>query len=150
MRNPSLVFARKLVLVAGLALALCACSSNKSALVPVPDTQPGDQLLDAYMIGDWCTNREETSKANREIGLSSLINVSPVFWRFVEGGEWADSNSGFYFDHYGSWKLEGKDTLLLAREGTTPIKYQAQFKNNGADLYLKDDKNQFLVIAHCD
>ena len=149
MRKTSLAFAGNLLLIAGLALTLNACSTKNPSVV-VPDTQPGDQLLAAYMIGDWCTNREETSNANRAAGLSALINVSPEFWRFAEDGNWDISNSGFLFDSHGSWKLEGRDTLLLAKEGTTPKKYQAQFKNDGADLYLKDDEGQFLVIAHCD
>ena len=148
MRKTSLAFAANLLLAAGLALTLNACSTRNP--VAVPDTQPGDQLLDAYLVGDWCTNREETSNANREAGHSALINVSPEFWRFAEDGSWDISNSGFLFESHGSWKLEGRDTLLLAKEGTTPNKYQAQFKNNGVDLYLKDDKGQFLVIDHCD
>jgi hypothetical protein len=148
MRKTSLAFAGLLLLVAGLALTLGACSTKNS--IVVPDTQAGDQLLDAYLVGDWCTNRQETSVANRAAGHSSLVNVSPVFWHFAEDGDWDISTSGFLFDYYGSWQLEGRDTLLLAKEGTTPKKYQAQFRNNGADLYLKDDKDQFLVIAHCD
>lgn len=148
MRKTSLAFAGNLLLIVGLALALNACSSRNT--VVVPDTQPGDQLLNAYLLGDWCTNREETSNANRAAGHSALINVSPEFWRFAEDGGWDISNSGFLFESHGSWKLEGRDRLLLAKEGTSPKTYQAQFKNNGADLYLKDDKGQFLVIAHCD
>ena len=148
MRKTSLAFAANLLLLACLALTLNACSSRNS--VVVPDTQPGDQLLDAYMIGDWCTNREETSNANRAAGLSALINVSPEFWRFSEDGSWDTSNSGFLFESHGSWKLDGLDTLLLAKEGMAPNKYHAQFRNNGADLYLTDEKDQFLVIAHCD
>jgi len=149
MHKTSLAFAGILLLVAGLALILGACSSNKPTVV-VPATQPGDQLLASYMVGDWCTNREQTSNANRAAGLSALINVSPEFWRFTEDGNWDISNSGFVFVSHGSWKLEGLDMLLLAKEGTTPKKYQAQFKNDGADLYLIDDEGQFLVIAHCD
>ena len=68
MRKTSLAFAGNLLLVAGLALTLNACSTKNPSVV-VPDTQPGDQLLAAYMIGDWCTNREETSNANRAAGL---------------------------------------------------------------------------------
>jgi hypothetical protein len=149
MRITSLAFATRLLLVAGLALALGACSSKNPIAIVVPDTQPGDQLLTAYMVGDWCTNRQETSAANRAAGLSAMINVSPMFWRFTESGDWENSNSGFLFGRYGTWKLEGRDTLLLARDGTPPVQYQAQFKNNGVDLYLKDDKGQFLVLDHC-
>jgi hypothetical protein len=150
MRIASMAFAAKLSLAAALALAIGACSGKSTNAVVVPDTQPGDQLLAAYLIGDWCTNRQETSAANRAAGLSSLVNVSPVFWHFAEDGAWGVSNSGFLFDTYGTWKLEGRDTLLLAKEATTPKQYQAQFKNGGTDLYLKDDKEQFLVLAHCD
>jgi hypothetical protein len=150
MRKTSLAFACNLLLVAGLVLTIGACSGKNPNAVPVPNTQPGDQLLAAYLLGDWCTNREETSNANRAAGHSALVHVSPVFWRFGEDGSWDASNSGFVFTSHGSWSLEGRDTLLLAKEGTTPNKYQAQFKNNGVDLYLQDDKGQFLVIDHCD
>jgi len=150
MRKTSPACAANLLLGAGLALAIGACSGTNQNAVVVPDTQPGDQLLAAYLVGDWCTNRQETSAANRAAGLSALVNVSPVFWHFAEDGAWGVSNSGFLFDAYGTWKLEGRDTLLLAKEGTTPKPYQAQFRNGGTDLYLKDDKEQFLVLDHCD
>ena len=147
MHNTLLASAR-LLLVATMAVFLSACGSKNDTVVP--DTMPGDQLLDAYLYGEWCTNREETSNANRSIGLSALINVSPVFWNFAEDGTWSTSNSGFLFERHGTWKLDGLNTLLLAKDGMAPNSFQAQFKNNGADLYLIDEKEQFLVVAHCD
>lgn len=137
-----------LLLAAGLALGLAACATKNTTVVP--DTQPGDQLLDTYMLGDWCTNREETANANRAAGLSGLINVSVLFWRFKQDGSWDVSTSGFLYETHGNWSLGGLDTLQLSRPGTTPKKYQAQFKGDGANLHLEDDEGQFLVLSHCD
>ena len=131
-----------------LAALQSACTTHNKVIVP--DTEPGDQLKSEYMIGEWCTNREETADQNKAAGFSPLTNVTKVFWRFSEDGEWSASNSGFIFEGLGSWSLEGRDSLQLARENQQPNSYQAQFKNGGTDLFLVDDKGQYLVLSQCD
>ena len=132
------------------ATMLAACASSPT--VPVPDTKPGDQLKYEYLVGKWCTNREQTAVSNQAAGFSGLLNVRPVFWRFGKTGEWDTSTSGFLFENWGSWKLDGLDMLLLARKGVEPDPYQIYFKkgDDGTDLYLVDDKGQFTVLARCD
>ena len=131
------------------ATMLAACASTPT--VPVPDTEPGDQLKYEYLVGKWCTNREQTAVSNQAAGFSGLLNVRPVFWRFGKAGEWDTSTSGFLYENWGSWKLDGLDTLLLARKGVEPDSYQIYFKkgDDGTDLYLVDDKDQFTVLARC-
>ena len=133
-----------------IAIALGACASGPSVIVP--DTKPGDQVLHEYVIGEWCTNREETATSNQEAGFSGILNVRPVFWRFEAEGEWENSTSGFLFEPHGSWKLEGLDQLLLSKKNQPPNTYTIHFTNNGdgADLYMIDEKDQFTVLSRCD
>ena len=132
------------------AIMLTACASSPT--VPVPDTQPGDQIQNEYLVGKWCTNREQTAVSNQAAGFSGVLNVRPLFWRFDTQGEWDISTSGFLFENWGSWKIDGLDKLLLARKGGEPDPYQVYFKKgeDGTDLYLVDDKGQFTVLARCD
>ena len=131
------------------ALLLNACSTAEGPRL-VPDTQPGDQLKPEFIVGEWCTNREETSSANLELGHSALTNVSKVFWRFDEDGEWKSSTSGFIYEGNGRWRLDGKDTLVLLGDGATPEEFRTQFKNDGADMFLMDEEDQALVLSACD
>ena len=133
-----------------IAVTLGACASGPS--VVVPDTKPGDQIKHEYLIGEWCTNREETATSNQDAGFSGILNVRPVFWRFEADGQWENSTSGFLFEPYGSWKLEGQDQLLLNKNNLEPNTYTIHFTNNGdgADLYMTDEKGQFTVLSRCD
>ena len=133
-----------------IAITLGACASGPS--VTVPDTNSGDQIQHEYLIGEWCTNREETATSNQEAGFSGILNVRPVFWRFGAEGEWEASTSGFLFERHGSWKLDGLDQLLLNKKNVAPKTYTIYFKNNGegADLYMIDEKDQFTVLSRCD
>ncbi len=133
------------------AVILTACASGAPAII-VPETKPGDQLLDEYMIGEWCTNREETANSNQAAGFSGLLNVSPVFWRFAAEGQWDGSTSGFMYNPIGNWQIVDLNTLQLSRKGVEPRSYEANFKSGetGADLYLTDDKGQFTVLSRCD
>ena len=128
---------------------ISACASNE-AVVMAPDTQAGDQLKREYLVGEWCTNRELTSTANSEAGFSALLNISQEFWEFRESGSWHNSNTGWMFASYGKWQLKGRDRLILDRLQGDPVSYQARFENSGVDLYLKDDKDQFLVLSRCE
>ena len=130
-----------------LLLALASCASDQPKIV-APDTQPGDQILNEYLVNDWCTNREETATANQEAGHSGLLNVRPIYWRLSNEGEWEISDSGFIFTPHGSWKLMGKNQLQLVPEGQSPITYDARFED--ANLYLTDTENQFLVLKSCE
>ena len=78
--------------------------------------------------------------------------MRPVFWRFGAAGEWDISTSGFLFETYGSWQIDGLDKLLMARKEMEPKPYQMYFKNDEdvTDLYLIDDKGQFTVLSRCD
>lgn len=115
-----------------------------------PDTGPGDRLKAEYMIGKWCTNRDLTSQSNKDAGHSALSNLSPQFWRFSEGGVWQNAESGWLYSDYGKWRLEDLNTLVLARTEADPRRYQANFKNEGKDLYLADDEDRFLVLSRCE
>ena len=143
--QPSTLFGYLLI-----AMALGACASGPSVIVP--DTKPGEQVLHEYVIGEWCTNREETATSNQEAGFSGILNVRPVFWRFEAEGEWESSTSGFLFEPHGRWELEGLDQLLLSKKNQPPNTYTIHFTNNGdgADLYMIDEKDQFTVLSRCD
>ena len=132
-----------------IATMLGACGPKSTVMVP--ETKPGDQIGVEHLIGDWCTNRNQTAESNQAAGFSGLLNISPVYWRFDSEGEWDASKSGFMYQPLGSWQLEGLDSLLLTRKGAEPISYRASFKNGeeGPDLYLVDDKGQFRVLARC-
>lgn len=132
-----------------IAAMLGACASKSTVMVP--ETQPGDQLRVEHLISEWCTNRTQTATSNQAAGFSGLLNISPVFWRFGSEGQWDDSPSGFMYQPYGKWQLDGLDSLILTRNGTEPKSYRASFKNGeeGPDLYLVDDKGQFIVLARC-
>ena len=131
-----------------LAIALSSCS-NSSPMVMVPDTGPGDQILGEYLVAKWCTNREETAKANHVAGFSSMLNISPVFWRFGSEGQWDISNSGYLFEPFGKWQIDGLNNLLLGKKGTTPKRYHVQFKDGGANLFLTDQESHYTVLSHC-
>ena len=133
-----------------IAFTLGACASGPSVMVP--DTQPGDQIQNEYLVGEWCTNREQTATSNQQAGFSGILNVRPVFWRFGAEGQWDASTSGFLYEPYGSWQVDGLDQLLLARKNMEPKTYTASFTNSGEgpDLYLTDDKGQFIVLSRCD
>ena len=132
-----------------LAIALSSCSSSSSPMVIVPDTGPGDQIQGEYMIGKWCTNREETANANQEAGFSAMLNISPVFWRFGTEGQWDISDTGYVFDSFGQWQIDGLNNLLLGKKGGAPKRYHAQFKNGGTNLFLTDEKGHYWVLSHC-
>ena len=138
-----------IIAIVALALLVSACA-NRQALVMAPDTGPGDQLRPEYVIGDWCTNRDLTSQANKDAGHSALSNLSPHYWRFSNGGSWQNAESGWLYSDYGEWQLEDLNTLILARTEADPRRYRANFKNEGKDLYLEDDEDKFLVLSRCD
>ncbi|MCG6888583.1 MAG: hypothetical protein LJE92_03265 [Gammaproteobacteria bacterium] len=144
-RQPIAVFGYLL-----FAAMLAACASV--AVVDVPDTKPGDQIQNEYLVGKWCTNREQTATSNQAAGFSGLLNVRPVFWRFGAEGEWDISTSGFLYENYGSWQIDGLDKLLITKKNMEPKPYQVYFKNDEGvtDLYLVDDKGQFTVLSRCD
>jgi hypothetical protein len=142
-KNNSLAF-----VYLSFALLVSACAAKN--LVEVPDTQPGDQLKAEYMVGDWCTNRELTGTTNRDAGHSALTNISPVYWRFEQGGDWQVSTTGWMYEDHGSWQLKGLNTLVLDKPKGKPSDYQANFKDDGADLYLEDDEAKFLVLSVCE
>ena len=136
------------VVMLAITLLVSACA-NKQQLVMAPDTGPGEQLKPEYMIGDWCTNRDLTSQANKDAGHSALSNLSPQFWRFSDGGGWQNAESGWLFRDYGKWQLEGLNTMILERREVDPRRYQANFKNEGKDLYLLDEDDKFLILSRC-
>jgi hypothetical protein len=133
------------------ATMLAACAGGPTVVVVVPETEPGDQIQNEYLVGKWCTNREQTAISNQAAGFSGLLNVRPVFWRFDTQGDWDVSTSGFLFESWGSWKIDGLDKLLLARKGVEPDQFQIYFKKDDAstNLYLVDGKGQFTVLARC-
>jgi hypothetical protein len=133
------------------AIMLAACAGAPTVALVVPETEPGDQIQNEYLVGKWCTNREQTATSNQAAGFSGLLNVRPVFWRFDTQGDWDVSTSGFLFESWGSWKIDGLDKLLLARKGVAPDQYQIYFKkdDDGTNLYLVDGKDQFTVLARC-
>jgi hypothetical protein len=130
------------------ALLVSACATK--SMVEVPDTQPGDRLKPEYMVGNWCTNRELTGETNREAGHSQLTNISPRFWNFKQGGDWQVSASGWMYESHGSWKLGGRNMMVLKSEKGALERYQANFKNGGVDLFLEDDDGKFLVLSGCE
>ena len=130
-----------IVVTFAITLLVSACA-NKQQLVMAPDTGPGDQLKPEYMVGDWCTNRELTSQANKNAGHSALSNLSPQYWRFIDGGDWQNADSGWLYLDYGKWQLDGLNTMILERQEVKPRRYQANFKNEGKDLYLLDDEDK--------
>ena len=146
LKQPKAVFCYLL-----FATMLAACAGNPTIVV-VPETVPGDQIQNEYLVGKWCTNRGQTATSNQAAGFSGLLNVRPVFWRFDTQGDWDTSTSGFLYESWGSWKIEGLDQLLLARKGVESDPYQVYFKkdDDGTNLYLVDDKGQFTVLARCD
>jgi len=129
---------------------LGACSSAPKDAVVVPNTQPGDQLQAEYMVGQWCTNREETSQRNKDANFSALTNLSQQYWRLDDDGEWGMAGSGWYFNRHGSWRLEERDSLLLTRDGGDTVRYRAQFINDGGDMVLQAEDGDFLVMQRCD
>ena len=137
-----------------IALLVSACASSKP--MQAPDTQPGDQLKAEYMVGSWCTNRELTAKANQEVGHSALTNVKPLFWNFKQDGTWQISDSGWLFESHGSWKLNGLNTFVLKASKGKTRNFEANFKNEGADLYLQEEAEEegetrkFLVLSGCE
>jgi len=145
LRQPMAVFGYLL-----FAAMLAACASVPVA--EVPDTNPGEQIQNEYLVGKWCTNREQTATSNQAAGFSGLLNVRPVFWRFGDEGEWDISTSGFLYETYGSWQIDGLDKLLIAKKNMEPKTFQVRFKNDEGvtDLYLIDDKGQFTVLSRCD
>jgi hypothetical protein len=107
-------------------------------------------LRDEYMAGEWCTNREQTAQRNKDANFSALTNVSQQFWRFDAGGEWGISSSGWIFERHGSWRLAGRDELLLDRDGGDSKRYRALFENSGKDLVLQAEAGDFLVMTRCE
>ncbi|MCP4333401.1 MAG: hypothetical protein GY785_12155 [Gammaproteobacteria bacterium] len=132
-----------------IAAMLGACASKSTVMVP--ETKPGDQIQVEHLIGEWCTNRNETANSNQAAGFSGLLNISPVYWRFDSENQWDGSASGFMYQPLGKWQLDGLDNLILTKNGAEPQSYRASFKNGeeGPDLYLIDDKGQFRVLARC-
>ena len=133
-----------------IATMLGACATTTSTVM-VPETQPGDQIRDEYLLDKWCTNRGQTADSNLAAGFSGLLNVSPVFWRFNTENQWEASTSGFIYQPLGRWQLDGLDSLILTRNGREPKSYRVSFKSGeeGPDLYLVDDKGQFTVLSRC-
>ncbi|MDH3388278.1 MAG: hypothetical protein OEN02_10265 [Gammaproteobacteria bacterium] len=129
-------------------LLLCACASDPVVLAP--NLAEGDPIKPEYLVGKWCNNRELTSTANAEAGVSTLANLGKQFWKLRASGKWENSETGWIYAHYGKWQLQGPDTVLLDRLRGDPVSYQASFRNSGVDLYLLDESGQFLVVSRCD
>ena len=144
MKNNSIRLTTSLV----FALFVSACASPN--IVLAPDTRSGDQLKLEYMVGKWCTNRDLTSQTNKDAGHSALSYLSQEFWSFKEGGKWENAESGWIYTSYGKWQLEGLNTMVLERLKGKPKSFQANFKNEGADLYLEDEDGKFLVLSRCE
>lgn len=133
-----------------LSILVTACATQDATVeIDVPDTNPGDELKSEYLLGVWCADRELTATINREAGLSAMINASPVFWKFKQGGIWQDSPSGWMHLNHGTWKLKESDHIVLDPENGTPTTYQASFKNFGTELYLEETEG-FRVLSRCD
>ena len=79
-----------------------------------------------------------------------MLNVSKEFWKFTDDNKWQSAESGWIYKTLGKWQLEGRDTVILTREQGNAVSYHARFENSGVDLYLKDDKGQFLILSRCD
>ena len=139
---------KKCFVLAGLmfTLLLTACAGQK--ILEAPDTLPGDQLKEEYMVGNWCTDRELTSTINRDAGHSALSNISPLFWSFKQGGTWQVSVSGWLYENHGKWRIKGLDKMVLERSKGEPRNFQASFKD--LSLYLKDEEGKFLVLSACE
>lgn len=137
-----------IVVYLALALVFAGCAGQQ--LVMAPDTAPGAQIKPAYVVGDWCTNRDLTSEANKDAGNSALSNLSQQFWRFREDGIWQNSESGWLYRDFGKWQLQGLNTIVLSGSKGEPVSYQANFGNAGKDLHLKDGDDKFLVLSRCD
>ena len=144
MRNNS----KPVALALALTILLGACASDEVVLAP--DTRAGDQLRAEYLVGEWCGNRELTSKANSAAGHSALLNLAKHFWRLRPGGEWQKSDTGFVYSLHGEWKLQGGDRVLFKQLRGGTVIYQARFTNSGLNLYLEDSDGQFLVLSRCD
>jgi hypothetical protein len=54
------------------------------------------------------------------------------------------------YSNYGTWQLEELNTLVINKPPADPVRYQANFKNEGQDLYLEDKDKKFLVLTRCD
>lgn len=126
-------------------LLLTACAGPK--IIEAPDTLPGDQLKEEYMVGRWCTDRELTGKTNRDAGHSGMTNISPLFWSFKQDGTWQVSVSGWLYENHGKWRIKGLDTMVLERSKGEPRNFRASFKDSS--LYLKDEEEKFLVLSAC-
>jgi len=136
------------LLYAACLILVSACATDEVQLAP--NTQPGDQLEAAYLVGKWCNNRELTSKANSAAGFSAVLNLGKIFWHFEKGGKWEDSGTGWMHAHFGEWQLQGRDTVILNPLRGNPTRYRARFTNSGVDLYLTDPAGHFLVLTRCD
>jgi len=64
------------LLYAACLILVSACATDEVQLAP--NTQPGDQLEAAYLVGKWCNNRELTSKANSAAGFSAVLNLGKI------------------------------------------------------------------------
>ncbi|MCP4979748.1 MAG: hypothetical protein GY935_04545 [Gammaproteobacteria bacterium] len=140
----------KLARLAGLTLTLLLSACASETYLEAPDTKPGDQLHAEYLFGEWCSNRELTSQANKDAGHSAMINLTQVFWRFNDDGSWDDSASGWMYSSLGKWNLQGRDYFILEVNKGKSKNYQASFRNSGTDLYLQDEENQFLILSRCE
>lgn len=136
------------IVYTSLLLLVSACATDE--VMPAPDTRAGDQLEAGYLVGKWCTNLELTGTANSQAGEDAVLDLEKQFWHFKASGNWQFSESGWMYSNHGEWQLQGRDTLLLDPLRGDPASYQASFTNAGADLYLKGQTGQFLVMSRCD
>jgi hypothetical protein len=87
-----------------LIVLVSACASQD--LVMAPDTIPGEQLKQEYMIGKWCTDRDLTAQTNKDAGLSTISNLTRQYWNLRETGTWQISETGWMYSNYGTWQLD--------------------------------------------
>ena len=134
------------------AFKVCGANAKDSQLHPL-DRVPWHftgELVDKFTV-QGRTSRQLQDRihtdGNSPAGFSGLLNVRPVFWSFGADGEWKVSTSGFLFESYGNWRLDGLQDLQLSRASMEPKQYRARFKDG--DLYLTDDKGQFTVLSRC-
>ena len=133
-----------------LSLMLLAGCAGSTGGVSAPETLPGDQLQSVWLHGKWCTNREETAQRNKDANFSAMTNLRKQYWYLRDNGAWQMSDSGFLYSDHGSWKIDGKNSLLLSKGDGEPHRYRATFANEGEDLVLQSESREdFLVMERC-
>jgi len=137
-------------------LSICLLSAcNRNGPDPMAEnagvkltTKPDQYLRTSMFIGKWDVDGKRTNLANGAAGIGTVPDnfwkdMTGKTWKFEEGG--ILYTSGTFSKKRGSWRLKGKDRLVVMEYGApVEVSYETLFRDGY--MYLKRPNGAWIVF----